>query len=208
MAIPGPIKGAGNNSTAQNVIKVTFSEATADAPKLKAWDDFSVNSVTHEIFTGTTGNGNKPMLSAVATTNGAPASAWKPSAATSGGATINRLKGDDSYVNLDTGAVAKDGNVRFNLCLELPYDASVPGDLDWVLTLEYTYSGPAPLLTWEFNDEDGGGTEATPVWTQLDAGASGDCLRPADANCAASNIVLHKPPSGTLDNPALWVDNI
>ena len=206
MSIPSEVKGAGNNSTAQNVLRVQFSEALAEPPKLEAWDDFNVNSTDHEIFTGTAGNGNKPMLCAVATTDNPPSNAdWKPANATAGGATANRLKGSDSYVNLSAAAPGQNESVRFNLCWEIPYDASVPADLDCVIFVRYSYSGAAPTLTWYFNDASAGGTEDTPVWTQLTPGSSGNTLKPADANCSSDNIVLHKPAEGTLDNPALWV---
>jgi len=206
MAIPGKVAGAGNNSLAQNVFKVTFSQALSAVPTLEAWDDFNFNATTHEVFAGTAGNGNIPMISAVATTDGAPANAdWKPAAPTSGGATINRLKGTDYYVNLAAAPPGAGESVRFNLCWEIPYDASIPADLDAVFIIRYSYSGAAPILTWYFNDEDAGGTEASPVWTQLTPGPSGNVLKPTDAGVSSSNLVLHKPPSGTVDNPELWV---
>ena len=207
MAIPSTVVGAGNNSTAQNVFKVTFSQALSAVPTLEAWDDFNFNTTAHEIFTGTAGNGNLPMISAVATTDATPASAtWKPASATSGGATINRLKGTDYYVNLSAAAPGAGESVLFNLCWEIPYDATVTAsELQAVFLIRFSYSGSAPILTWYFNDNDGGGSEATPVWTQLTPGSGGNKLKPADSGCSSSYIVLHKPPSGIIDNGELWV---
>jgi hypothetical protein len=206
MAIPGRIVNAGNNSDKQNVIKVVFSQPTSTIPTLEAWDDENFNTVANQVFAGTTGNGSKPMISAVATTNAAPASAWKPSSAAGGGATINRLKGNTNYVNLHSRALSGTGeNVRFNLCWELPYDTDIPADLDAVFILKYSYSGSAPILTWYYNDGDAGGTESVPVWVAITSGVSGNVLRPADAGCSSSSIVLHKPVSSTVDNPELWV---
>lgn len=205
MTIPSAIVGAGNNSIAQNVIKVTFSEATADAPTLEAWDDFNLTATSHEVFGGTVGNGSLPMISAVGVTDGAPISAWKPAAVTAGGATINRLLGSTNYCNLAAALVAQDASVMFNLCWEIPYDASVPADLDAVFVIRYTYSGSAPILTWEFNDNVGGGSEGTPVWTEMTPGATGHFLKPTDAGVLAANLVMHKPPSGVADNSELWV---
>ena len=213
MSVPGQVKGAGNNSAAQNVIKVVFSEATADVPLLKAWDDTNLNSILHEIFTGTTGNGSKPILSAVATTDGAPASAWKPSTPVAGGATINRLKGNTNFVNLSAAAIIQGGSVRYNLCWEMPNDVTVPQDpdaekcMDLVFIIEFTASGLTPTLTWYFNDENAGGTEAVPVWTQMTAGASGYFFIPTDAGVSSPNLTLHKPQSGTQDNPELWISS-
>jgi len=206
MTMPGQVKGAGNNSVAQNVISVTFSQATSDIPTLEAWDDFNTNSILHEIFTGTVGNGNIPILSAVATTDGAPVAAWKPAAPSAGGATINRLMGSTNYVNLAAAPITLGNSVRFNLCWEVPYDASVPADMDCVFAIRYSYSGAPPVLTWEFNDEDAGGTEGVPVWTGITPGVAGNIFRPTDAGVTAGNLVLHKPPASTIDNPELWID--
>ncbi|KUK49418.1 MAG: hypothetical protein XD75_0582 [Parcubacteria bacterium 33_209] len=94
MAIPNKATGAGNNNAA-NVFKVTFSQALSTAPKYEAWDnsktfpakDESGSTVAKEIFTGTTGNGNKPMLYLVDTNAGAtpPGANWKPASATTHG---------------------------------------------------------------------------------------------------------------------------
>lgn len=205
MAIPSKIVGAANNSTAQNVIKVTFSEATSNVPTLEAWDDFSFNAVTHEIFTGTTGNTNLPMLSAVATTVGAPASDWVPASVVAGGATINRLKGDVNYVNLSAAALLALDSVLFNLCWTIPFDAAIPSDMEAVLVLRFEYTGAAPVLTWEFNDDDGGGTEGTPVWTTITAGTSGHRIVPTDAGATSGTLILHRPVSGVIDCGEVWV---
>src|SRR3989304_2653063 len=116
MAIPNKATGAGTGSTAQNVFRITFSQALSAVPTLEAWDNSNFNTTTLEIFTGTAVNGTKPMLSAVSTTNGAPTSSWKPTTAAAGGATINRLKGNTNYVNLAAAAPGAGDTVRFNLC--------------------------------------------------------------------------------------------
>jgi hypothetical protein len=184
---------------------VTFSQATSDVPTLEAWDDFTLSTTTNEIFAGTTGNGNIPMISGVATTDGAPSSNWKPSGVTGGGATINRILGSTNYVNLSASSIGASGAVRFNLVWEIPYDATVPADCDCVFVIRYSYSGSAPVLTWEFNDEDAGGTESVPVWSAITPGSSGDWLVPGDSGCVYTNVVIHKPPTGTTDNAELWL---
>lgn len=205
MAVPGQVKGAGNNSVAQNVVKVTFSQATTDHPKLEAWDDFNTNSTLHEIFAGTVENGNIPMLSGVATTDGPPGALWKPVAPIPGAATINRLLGSTNTVVLSSGNMGIGDTVRFNLCWEVPFDATVPADMDCVLVIRYSYTGIAPVLTWEFNDEDAGGTESVPVWMAITPGVAGHIFRPTDAGVASPNLVLHKPAASVADNPELWV---
>lgn len=200
MAIPFKITGAGNNSTAQNVLKVTFSQALSSVPRLEAWDDGNLNTVTGTVFTGTSGNGNIPMLAAVATTDTAPSSSWKPASPTAGGATANRLKGSTNYVNLSASAPGAGGAVRFNVVLEVPSDISAPATLNWVLAVRYWYTGTAPTLTWAGNE----GTEGSPTWTSITAGASGNYLRPADQS-TGTTWTVDKPTSGTKDAPYYWI---
>lgn len=150
---PYQIIGAGNNSTAQNVIGITYSQLLSSVPQLQAWDDATLTTYTRQVFAGTAGNSLKPMLSGVATSDGAPVSAWKPGAVTAGGAVINRLKGDVNFVNLNAstpiagtlagtvvaGFVGTDptaggggnpgGTSRFNLVIEIPSDATVPSTI-------------------------------------------------------------------------------
>lgn len=206
MAIPSKVVGAGNSSAAQNVFRITFSEATSDIPRLEAWDDYAFNTVTHEVFTGTSGNSSEPMIGAVDTTDAAPASTWMPAAGNGANDTdANRLKGTTYYIGLGSSAVSAAGTVLFNLNWEIPYDASIPSDLAAVLVIRFSYSGSAPILTWEFNDNDGGGTEGTPVWTTITPGVAGNKIKPADSGSTPSTVVLHRPVSGVLDCGEVWV---
>lgn len=211
MAIPSKVVGGGNNSTAQNVLKVTFSEATSDVPILSAWDDYTFATVLNSIFVGTSGNGSRPMLCAVATTDAAPVSAWKPTDPVAGGATINRLKGSTSYVNLSAAAIAAGGSVRFNLNWEIPSDCPIginpstsKSYMYCVIKIDFNYPGTAPVLTWAFNDNEAGGTEAVPVWTTLTSGPSANKVRAADAGSTIASHVLHRPPSGVQDAGEVW----
>ncbi len=205
MGIPSKVVGGGNNSVAQNVFKVTFSEATDDVPRLEAWDDYTFASVLHEIFTGTAGNSTLPMIGAIATTDAVPGSDWMPASASAGGAVSNLLEGSTSYVDLAVAAVAQGGNVRFNLNWNIPYDAAIPSDMASVFVIRFSYTGAAPVLTWEFNDDEAGGIEATPVWTTITPGLGGNKVKPADAGSTAGNVILHRPVSGTIDAPEIWI---
>jgi hypothetical protein len=173
MSVPSKVVGACNNSTAQNVFRIVFSEATSNPPKLEAWDDFSFSTTDKEVFTGTVGNGSKPIFVAVATTDAAPSSSWVPSAAVAGGDVANRMKGTDSYINLSAAAIAATEAVRFNVNWEIPFDASIPADMEAIIVCRFSYTGAAPILTWEFNDSVAGGTEASPIWTTITPGATG-----------------------------------
>ncbi|MEM3609342.1 MAG: hypothetical protein QW076_00325 [Candidatus Anstonellales archaeon] len=208
MAIPFKVAGAGNNSTAQNVYKVTFSQALSAPPIYKAWDnsqtfpavDSAGSTTNKEIFTGTTGNGNKPMLSLVDTSTSAPSSSWKPTSAISGSANPNRLKGSLNYVTATVTPTAG-GSIRFNICLEVPYDATVPSTSSTgaMLEITYYYTGSTPTVTWYANE----GTEGTPIWTSLTPGTHGIRFCWADVNPNdTSTWKLRLPVSGTIDDGA------
>jgi len=205
MAVPSKVVGACNNSTAQNVFRIVFSEATSTAPLLEAWDDFSFSTTDREVFSGTVGNGSKPIFAAVATTDAAPASAWVPAAAVGGGAVANRMKGTTNYLELAVAAVAAAGAVRFNVNWEIPFDATIPADMEAIIVCRFSYTGAAPILTWEFNDDVAGGTEASPVWTAITPGAAGHVLKPGDAGSSDTNLVIHRPIAGVVDCAEVWV---
>lgn len=107
MSIPSKIIGGGNNSVAQNVIRLVFSQALSDVPQYQAWDnsstypavDASGTTAVKEAFTGTVGNSSKPEYALVDTSSAAPSSNWMPASATAGAANPNRLKGSTNYVN-------------------------------------------------------------------------------------------------------------
>lgn len=211
MAIPLKVSGAGNTSTARNCYKLTFSTANSVAPLYKCWDnsqtfpvrDASGATTAHEIFTGTTGNSLKPMLSLVDTSSAAPASSWKPASATGGTANPNRMKGSASYVTATVTPGAA-GYITWNMCLEAPYDATVPSTTSMAALLEitYYYTGAVPSLTWSANE----GTEATPTWTTLTPGTHG--MRFCNSTATVGDSATWKltlPSSSTVDDGAQLV---
>lgn len=199
MGIPSKVREAGNNSSFLWCFEVGFREGgTSDIPVLEAWDNFKTNSVAHELFTGTPENGNLPMLCAVATTDGIGAPDWKPAGVTPGGATVNRLKGSDSYVLLDDHFIWPNDAVYFNLCWEIPFDVTIPADLNSVLVVRYSYSGNHPVLRWRYCDPIDWLVDLTP-------GPDGNILKPTDAGVVYPDLILHPPMSGVLDSPEIWV---
>ena len=181
---------------------------------MEAWDNYNFNSTANEVFTGTTGNSSKSMICATATTNVTPASDWSiPDALpVVDGDVTNLLLGDTNWCILHTGVVAQAGTVRFNLNWEVPYDASIPSDMEAVLVIRFSYTGAAPSLTWALNDfgdgaGDGvtGGSEGTPLWTNLAPGVSGNTIKPTDAGATSATVVMHRPVSSTVDCGEVWV---
>jgi len=205
MAIPNKVTGAGNNNAA-NVFKIMFDQAVSTAPKYEAWDnsetfpakDASGSTTAKEIFTGTTGNGDIPMLYLVDTNAGAtvPGAAWKPATASAGSANPNRLKGTTNYVTA-TNTPALEEFITFNIGLEAPFDATVPSlnSTAHLIQVRYTYTGIAPGLVWAFNE----GTEGTPTWTNLTPGTHGLRYCNTGTSWAAGPYKLTLSESGVID---------
>ena len=131
--------------------------AYATAPRISAWDDNSHAATTEEIFAGTTGNSNVPLLKARGqTVNSVPAQWWGEAndaalhaldgtgAIVCGNAAGNEenavLEGDSNYLY----ASAVDINATpqyFALALSVPDDATTGVDaIDIVLSIRYTYT--------------------------------------------------------------------
>lgn len=193
----------------------------------------SGTTVAGKALAGTAGNGNRSMLSVVSTGAAAPSAAWKPANASAGAANPNRVKGQTSYVVAQetqnggsgigawglpftkaagalgnaTGAIDGTQNpagvIRWNECFEMPSDVVPTDNLTQDLLFRYQYTGSAPTLKWYFNDFSVGGTEATPVWTELTPGSHG--VRHCNAGTTAGNYKLDIPPSGTVDAAEAWV---
>ena len=135
---------------------LSASAAYATAPRITAWDSNSHAAVTEEIFTGTTNNGNLPLLKARGqTSNAVPAAAhWNEASEaashdidTTGtvgddsGTTENAsLEGDTGYLTCSTASINSTPQY-FSLALSIPDDATTGVDaIDCVLTIRYTYT--------------------------------------------------------------------
>ena len=203
MSIPCKVTGAGNYNAA-NVFRVTFSTALSSAPKIEAWDNSSTFpakdaagvTVAKEVFTGTTGNSNKPMVYAISTTGGAPGANWKPASATAGSANPNRLKGTTNYIT-DTTTPGAGGSIKFNLGIEVPYDAAVPSNvsMSFLIQVRYSYTGTAPSVTFAANE----GTEGSPIWTTITPGSHGIVFCNSSTIWSSGPYKLTLPESGTVD---------
>jgi hypothetical protein len=205
MSLPFKVSTIGNQNRA-NAFRVTFSEGLALPPRIEAWDNDQVfpkrttygATTAKQIFTGTDGNGNIPMLYAAATTSAAPGSNWKPSSATAGGATINRLKGSTSYI-VDPTTPNAGESIKFNLGVEVPYDAvTTVSEMNYTIQVRYFFSGDAPTITFAGNS----GTESSPVWETIPAGLIG--VRLCDYSIEG-DYYLTLPESGVVDAQNAWI---
>lgn len=208
MAIPNKAVGYGNNSTARNVFRITFSTALSSAVKYEAYDGGSfpavgsATTVTNTVLAGTAGNSNRSMLSLVDTTNVAPTSAWKPATATAGSANPNRMKGQTNFVTQAGAVVGAAGTITWNEVLEVPSDATTSSTMAHDLLVRYTYTGTAPTLTWAFNDAVSG-TEGVPTWTTMTVGTHG--LRHSRSGASSPDYLANIPATGTEDSVEGWV---
>lgn len=131
--------------------------AYATAPRITAYDSSGSRTATEELFAGTTGNGNTPLLKARGqTVNSAPPQWWGESsdanlhaldttgAIVCGNATGNEenavLEADVNY--LYASAVDINGTPQyFTLALSVPDDATTGVDaIDVILSIRYTYT--------------------------------------------------------------------
>jgi len=206
MAIPFRPVGIGQNA-AKNVFRINFSEDLSDIPELHAWDDFNLNTVANKVFTGTTVNGNTPMIGAIGA-DVAPSAAWYPAGLTPAAAvnTASLLRGNDGYINLSAAAPVA-GDVFFNFDFSFPSDV-VPSDLmSFVTNFLFAFTGPVPTITWFAND---GGTEGAPIWTALTTqpggvNAAATVIRPSDSGGTGVGDTVTIPAAGEIFPDEIFV---
>ena len=93
------------NVDSKHVFRARFNtNACSDIPQLQAWDDYNLNTVASQILAGFTANANESLVAAASTDAASTGAAWVPASAGAGGALVNRLRGEESYVLL--GATA------------------------------------------------------------------------------------------------------
>lgn len=205
MAIPAKATGYGNNSVAQNVFRILFSQDLSTPPKYELYDGGTFPAVgvavttANTVFAGTAVNSNKPMVSLVDTSSAAPSSNWKPASATGGTANPNRMKGTTNFVT-STATPTAGTAIRWNMVVEVPSDATTSSTMAHDLLIRYTYTGTTPVLTWAFNE----GTEGAPTWTTWVPGTNGQ------RHCRAGTVsggpyLANIPASSTEDTAECWV---
>lgn len=215
MTIPSQVVGGGPVKATQ-CFKMVFSQALSSAPKIEAWDNSSTfpakvaSGITtaKEVFTGTTLNGDIPMLAAwsggAESDGNLPASAsWHPASATAGSANPNLLKGMTNYVTC-TNTPGLGGNIVFNLSLKIAQDCTVPSTVTMahVIQVRYTYTGTAPAVTCYYND---GGSEDTPSWTVFTPGTHGIRFTSDTAEAGSYDLTLPSIADETKVAQELWV---
>ncbi len=208
MAIPNKATGYGDNSTARNVFGCTFSQALSSAVKYECYDNDQTfpatdtqTSTTNDVLAGTAGNGSKSMVGLVDTTDAAPTALWFPSSATGGEANPNRMKGQTSYVQQDGANRTAGQRITWNECIEIPSDVTPSSTMGYDLLLRYTYTGSAPSLTWEFNEN----TEGSPTWTSLTPNTQHGLRHCNSGTSAGGPYVLDIPPTGTSKSSEGWI---
>ncbi len=220
--------GIGGDTTAYNVIKISFSQALSDRPILTAYDDYTLSTNNNTLFAGTAGSGNHPLIAAVSGQSGTTAypalsgspSGWFPSGPSGSGntgqGTPNYLDGstDGIYLSDSTNIPGVGGAVTFNLAYKFWSDLTTLDTMDGVIVCVYQYTGALPTVTFSGNS----GTEGVPVWTPLvpyAGGASpvsGDTtqIRPCDTGKGATGDATYRqtiPSAGAVFPQEIWAKN-
>lgn len=196
---------------AKNVIRVTTSQPLSTNPKFQGWDDENLNTTLNDIFVGTAGNGNKPMVGAIGMLV-QPSASWWVEALIAGAAVNNGslLKGSLGFVLLTSTPPGVSGQMFINLDYRIPHDLDPAAIVAHSLSLEIQYTGPPPSLTWEANK----GTEGTPVWQALVSSIKGSAIaiggteiRPCDVGSGGDGTETYKlsiPASGQIFVEEIW----
>lgn len=205
MAIPFIPTGIGQNA-AKEVFKISFTEDLSQIPELHAWDTFTLDTVSNKVFTGTTVNGDVPMIGAIGLTV-APGASWYPASPVAGAAvdSASLLIGNTGFCLLSSGAPVA-GDVFFNFDFSFPDDV-LPGDtMSFVLVFLHIFTGATPVITWAANE----GTEGTPIYTALTTqpgGSSGSAtvIRPSDTGGTGVGDTVTIPTSGEIFPDEIFV---
>jgi len=203
------------NVAGQNVCRFVFTDnPSSDVPQITAWDDYNMNTTNKESLTGTAGNGNVSAICIASTHAGATTDGWATGLAmTPGGAFQNRVKGNDSWVNLGTTAPDVGESRTFQIAVGVAYDFS-PGTTghDVVLGIKvfYTTANP-PTVTLQVNTSN---SETTPNWVTVNMQNKGVATMPplpntiyatgADSTTSSLDPVT-KPESGEKFAEEYWI---
>lgn len=201
------------NIAAKNVFRITPTQNLSDLVEVTAWDDYNMNTATKELLAGTTGNGNKSGVCVADTTTGPTTNGWATGLAqTPGGASVNRCRGNSSYVRLGTQPLNVGQSVTFQMAVEVAYDFT-PGltGHDIVIGIKVYYTGSVPSVTLEANTTN---NDTSPSWLELKTQVKGSSLHPGyptgifatgpDSTISSLDPVT-KPESGVVFAPEYWI---
>jgi hypothetical protein len=207
------------NVASKHVFRARFNtNPCSDIPQLQAWDDYNLNSVASQILAGFTANANEPLVAAASTDAAATGAAWAPGSAVAGGALVNRLRGEESYVLLGAAAPGVGDDRLFNLIMGCHADSAigVSGNTP-AFAVKAFYAAAPPDIEFYYNrgaDDLAGGVGTDWIlMTSQDKGVSmsigvKNAIFAADvsgASPAASLAPVTKPGSGEKFAPEHWV---
>jgi hypothetical protein len=171
------------NIAGQNVFRFGFSgQNSSDVPQVTAWDDYNMNTTVKESLVGTQANGYVSSVCIASTHNGATINGWATGLGMSpGGAFQNRVKGNNSWVNLGTTAPLVGEYRTFQMAIGVAEDFT-PGVTghDIVIGIRVFYiTETAPTVTLEVNTVN---SEMSPNWVQVNLQNRGNSQLPALPN--------------------------
>jgi hypothetical protein len=207
------------NGASKHVFRARFNtNPCSDVAQLQAWDDFNPNSVASQMLAGFTANSNESLVAAASTDAAATGASWAPANATAGGALVNRLRGEESYVLLGAAAPGVGDDRLFNLIMGCHADSAIGlGGNTPAFAVKAFYAAAAPDIEFYYNrgaDDLGAGVGADWIlMTSADKGVNmaigvKNAIFAADASGASPASSLSpvtKPGSGEKFAPEHWV---
>lgn len=219
----GAVPPTAANVDSRNVFKARFTtNPCSDVPHLQAWDDFNLNSTLQQILAGFTANGNQSLVAAISTDAASSGADWaklnQAGAQVAGGALMNRLRGEESFVVLGVAAPIVNEERRFNLIMGCHQDSAigVSGNTP-AFAIKTFYAGAPPGVEFYYNSgNDDLGAGAGAVWnlmTSADKGVSmaigvNNAIYAADASGASPATALSPVTKPGVDEkfaPEHWV---
>jgi hypothetical protein len=166
------------NQDAQNVFQITFAtNPCSDLPQVTAWDDYNMNTVAIQSIAGTVGNGSKSSVLIADTSDASSGDDWATDLTqTPGGASANRCKGNDSYVELGSVAPGAGDTRTFQMAIAVhsSFGAGTTGHTP-VIGIKTFYTGSAPTVTVKYNSAN----NETPTWVTLNTQTKGVSTPPS-----------------------------
>lgn len=210
-------KGQANGyGSTQNryVFKVYFNYPLSSKVRYEAYDNTVSNFPTTGSDTTTDNNifgiyaTSLSMIGLRDTTNGTAGvgTGWFPAATNPNTATINLLKGTSYYVTQQGATLlSAGGSITWNMQILIPFTAQTNDNtMAFDLALRYTFNSTTPTLTWYFNDEETGGTDATPSWATMPPDSWG-IRHSRDGTSSAGPWLANIPVSGSEKTQEGWV---
>lgn len=217
MAVKGNANGYGSSIdetyASQYVFAINFNHPLSSKVKYEAYDNDqtfpatgNLTTTNYDVF-GLSG-GEDSMVALRDTTNGTSGAGtnWFPSSPNANTATINLLKGTTNFVTQHGATIdtTGGGTIYFNMQIKVPASTQTNSQMQFDLVARYTFTSTTPTVSWWFNNEDGGGTEASPSWATMPSGTYG-IKHTRDGLTSSGPFLANIPETGQEKTQDAWM---